>query len=79
MGDPSRNWIQRAWARIRGEVEEKAPRPADLMHWSPDHTSLPLCGARLGGLWTYEYKVTTCERCRELGLPIVMQYEANTR
>lgn len=75
------SWLQRAWARIRGVAHpEPPPRPADLIHFSPDGQPLPLCGARYGsGGWAINFEAVTCPACRDQGWPIVLQYRVNTR
>lgn len=55
------------------------PDPKRLMHWSPDPSGMPMCGAKSGEAWTYELDFATCAACRVKGLPMVVQYRANTR
>lgn len=75
------SWLTRAWARIRGHgYEEPPPRPADLIHFSPDGQPLPLCGAPFGsGGWAINFEAVTCEACKKQGWPIWLQYHATTR
>lgn len=81
MSDPVPDgWLARAWTRIRGSVTPEVPRPASVMHWSQDrHHGIPFCGARMGGLWTNVPESATCEECRKLAAPMVLQWRANNR
>ena len=75
------SWLQRAWDRIRVatattiEVDED---DADI-HYSPDLDPRPYCGARLGAPWAHNMEAVTCQKCREKGIPLILQYEVNTR
>lgn len=50
-----------------------------ILHWSPDTTGMPYCGARVGEPWTYEIHHTTCPECTRMGWPVVLQHHTNTR
>lgn len=49
------------------------------LHWSPDPTGMPFCGAPLGAPWTYELEHVSCPECQERGWPRVIQYHVSTR
>lgn len=61
------------------QLEIKVPNDLRVLHWSPDLTGLPYCGARGGAPWTTDFDTVSCEPCRTLGRPVVLQYRANTR
>ena len=86
MSDPNTGWLERVMARIRRAAHPDSPaiedlpdEPEPILHWSNDHLPYPACGARVGEPYTIEPEAATCPKCKEIALPIVMQYNATTR
>lgn len=49
------------------------------LHWSPDHSGLPMCGASTRERWTVDLTYVTCGECRRRGRMMQLQYDVNTR
>lgn len=79
-----RRLFWRVWWKLAAKPSSRlthtieVPRAPNLMHWSPDPTGLPFCGASRAP-WTREFFYSTCLDCRKKGMTYLMQYECNTR
>ena len=65
-----------ASSRLAQEILVLAKRP---MHWCPDDSGYPLCGATRRELWTREFEFTTCEECKKDGSPLMLQWTVSNR
>jgi hypothetical protein len=60
-------------------VDRPSIRQKDVMHWCPDQSGYPFCGASRKEPWTPDFEFATCKLCVEKGRTVYLQHKANFR